>query len=64
MGKWDVWCFIEHLLFFQGELAQVLIEFMVALILNYLKVNWKAFKNLIDMSPAKTLFSLIMAMFE
>lgn len=39
MGKWDVWCFTEHLLAFQGELAWVLVELMVALVLNYIKVN-------------------------
>ena len=63
LEKWDVWCSAEHLLLFQ-ELVQVLIELMVLLVLNYMKVNWKAIKYSVDMSPARTLFSLIVTMFE
>lgn len=39
-------------------LAQVLIELLVLLVLNHGKVNWKAVKYLVDLSPARTLFSL------
>lgn len=46
------------------ELAQVLIKLMVLLVLNHIKVNWKVVKYLVDMSLARTLFSLIMNMFE
>lgn len=42
------------------EVAQVLIKLMILLVLNRIKVNWKAVKYLID----TTLFSLTMTMFE